>query len=232
MAGLAALVGAVVVARGSHWFLSLYFALMLALILLTPWPEQFWRYLAPLTPLTLAFALAAGFVGVRFLSRYGTRWGQAGVVFVVLSTLGMLLIQLSVAVYFLRTLLPISYYDASGHERNMRLLTYSKQWHSLDSAFEWLRIHAVPEAVIATVVPQLGYLRSGRKAVLPPFESDHANGNRLLDELPVEYLVVDQFDKPGITEHYVRPLVNSEPEKWKLVFTAPDGRSHVYERIR
>ncbi len=135
--GAAALVGAFFVARGPAWFLSLYFALMLGLVVLTPWPDQFWRYLAPLTPLTLIFVLFAAGLGVRFLKTRNSRWGQAGMSMVVLAITGTLLIQVAVSVYFLRTLLPISYYEASGREQAMRILTYTKQWHSLDSAFDF-----------------------------------------------------------------------------------------------
>ena len=55
VAGLLALIGAVLVATGRQWFLSLYFGINLAMIVVTPWQNQFWRYLAPVTPLTLIF---------------------------------------------------------------------------------------------------------------------------------------------------------------------------------
>ena len=55
VAGLFALAGAGLVATGRQWFVSLYFAVNLALIVITPWQSQFWRYLAPVAPLTLVF---------------------------------------------------------------------------------------------------------------------------------------------------------------------------------
>ena len=231
--GVAAIVGAVLVARSPHWFLSLYFTLMLSLIVLTPWPEQFWRYLAPLTPLTLSFALLSVVASRQFFKKHTEQRVQAaGQLLVVLMVAGMLLIQIAAAVYFLRTLLPVSYYDASGREKTMRLLTYEKPWHSVDSAFEWIRVHAPPDAVIATAVPQLAYLRSEHKAVLPPFELDRLKASRLLDEIPVRYLVIDELGGPHITERYTAALPGSQPEKWNLVFTAPDARSRIYERTR
>ena len=114
----------------------------------------------------------------------------------------------------------------------MRLLTYKKEWHSLDAALEWLRVHAPPDAIVATPVPQLTYLRSRHKAVLPPFELDRLKASRLLDDVPVEYLLVDKLGGPHITERYTAPLADPQPEKWKLVFTAPDGGTRIYERIR
>ncbi len=50
--GLLAVIGAVVIATGREWFLSLYFGLAVGMVALTPWQIQFPRYLSPLTPLT------------------------------------------------------------------------------------------------------------------------------------------------------------------------------------
>ena len=56
------------------------------------------------------------------------------------------------------------------------------------SFFEWIRRNAPTTAVIATTVPHLAYLRTGRKAVLPPFERDPDTANHLLDQVPVPIL--------------------------------------------
>jgi hypothetical protein len=47
--GIGALVGAGLLLTEGAWLFPLYFGLSLAMISLTPWPSQFWRYLAPLT---------------------------------------------------------------------------------------------------------------------------------------------------------------------------------------
>lgn len=231
--GLCALIGAGLVAFSRHWFFPLYFAFTLGLIVLTPWPEQFWRYLAPLAPLTLTFLLYALLAGSNRLARWGKgqRTQPVAVLLAGLPFAGMLLIQVAVAVHFLRTLRPVSYYDASGRARTLRLLDYKVRWHSLDTGFEWVRLHAPSSAIIATTVPQSAYLRSGHRAVLPPFELDSLKATRLLDEVPVSYLVIDQLGGPHITEHYAAPLIASHPEDWKLVFTAPDGGARIYERV-
>lgn len=232
-AGTAAVVGAALVATGSAWFLSLYFALMVGMVVLTPWQDQFWRYFAPLTPLTLIFLILALLRIRQWLSQRSAKWARtAGALVTALSVAGMLLVQLAVAVYFLRTLRPVSYYDAFGREQALRLLTYEKPWHSLDPAFEWVRRNAPASAVVATAVPHLAYLRTGHKAVLPPFEPDSATASRLLDEIPVSYLVLDDLGIPGISERYAAPVVENKAQDWRLVFTAPDGKTRVYERVR
>lgn len=232
-AGLCALAGAALVAIGRQWFLSLYFALAVGLIVLTPWREQFWRYFAPVTPLTLIFIMLALLAARRWLTAGSAKWAQtAGGLAIALPVAGMLSVQLAVAVYFLRTMSPVSYYDRAGREQTFHLLTYESAWHSLDPAFEWVRRHATANAVVGTAVPHLAYLRAAHKAVLPPLEPDPYKANCLLDEVPVDYLVVDDLGGPHISEHYAAPVVAKWPEKWRLVFTAPDGGAKVYERAR
>jgi hypothetical protein len=231
-AGLLALAGAALVATGRQWFLSLYFAVTLAMIVITPWQNQFWRYLAPVAPLTLIFLFLALAAVRQWLRRQGLRWSYGVRLATRLPAAAMLLVQLIVATNLFRTMAPVSYYDASGRERMFKLINYKSEWHALDSAFEWVRRNAAATAVIGTIVPHLAFLRTGHKAVLPPFESDANTEGRLLDEVPVSYLVLDTFGRPGTTERYAAPVIAQTSQSWRLVFTAPDGMTRVYEHAR
>jgi hypothetical protein len=228
-AGLLALAGAVLVATGRYWFLPLYFAITIAMIVIAPWQSQFRRYLAPLTPLTLLFLLLA-LIAIRdWLRRL--RWGRiTGVLAITVPLAGILLVQIAIATHRVPSMQPVRYYDAYGREQVYRLVGYGSAWQALDYAFEWIRRHAAPDAVIATTVPHLAYLRTGHKAVLPPFVSDPDIARHLLDEVPVNYMVVDRFGVPGVSERYAGPVVAHNAADWRLVFTAPDGRTQVYER--
>jgi hypothetical protein len=232
VAGLGALAGAALVAFGPHWFFSLCFGFTVALITVTPWQNQFWRYFAPVTPLTLIFLTLVLVAFGQWLASGNSKWVRtSGAVLIALPFIGMLLVQLAVAVYFLRTMPLVSYYDAFGQEQRQHLLTYEQPWHSLDLTFEWVRRHARADTVLATAVPHLAYLRTGHKAVLPPLQPDRAKASRLLDEIPVTYLVVDKLGGPHISENYTAPMVAEQPENWRLVYTAPDGGTNVYERL-
>ena len=232
-AGLLALAGAVLIANGPHRFLSLYFGITIATVVLTPWQNQFWRYLAPVAPLTLVFLLLALIAIRHWLERRQIKWGgRAGRLALIAPLAAVLLGQIVVAVHVLRALEPVSYYDAAGRERVFKLIAYPSEWHALDPAFEWVRRNAAPNAVIATTVPHLAYLRTGHKAVLPPFERDVNTANRLLAEVPVSYVVVDRFRQPGISERYAAPAVTRRPQDWQLVYTAPDRETRVYARAR
>jgi hypothetical protein len=228
--GIGALVGAGLLLVEGEWLYPLYFGLSLAMISLTPWPSQFWRYLAPLTPLSYLFLLLSLNAAARWLARRG-KWGSTAGAFVATAPLSaMLLVQVVIAAGFLR-LLPISYYAADGTERPGRLLTYEPVWHALDPALEYLRLHAGSGDVIATSVPHLAYLRTGHRAVLPPLEPDPDTAARYLDAVPVSYLVLDELGLPGISERYAAPVVVRHPAAWRLVYTTPGTGVRVYERV-
>jgi hypothetical protein len=54
---------------------------------------------------------------------------------------------------------------------------------------------------------------------------------RLLDSVPVRYLVVGTFEFLEIDTRYVEPMIQYNPEAWRLVYTVPDGLTRVYERV-
>jgi hypothetical protein len=230
--GVGALVGAGLLLRRGEWRLPLYFGASLAMISLTPWPSQFWRYLAPLTPLSFLFLLVALDAGARVLARRGGGWKTAGAFVATAPIAGLLLVQVVIAAGFLHGLLPVSYYAADGTERRGRLLTYEPVWHALDPALEYVRRHAGPGDVVATSVPHLAYLRTGRRAVLPPLEPDPETAARYLDAVPVAFLVLDELGLPGISERYAAPVVAHHPAAWRLVYTTPGTGARVYERVR
>ncbi len=226
------LIGALLLWRRGEWRLPLYFCASLALISLTPWPSQFWRYLAPLTPLSYLFLLVALEGVARGLARRGGPWRTAGAFVATMPLAALLLAQTVIAAGFLRGRPPISYYIADGTERTARLLTYEPAWHALDPAFEYIRRHAGPSDVVATSVPHLAFLRTGKRAVLPPLEADSATAARYLDAVPATYLVLDELGSPDISERYAAPVVAHRPADWRLVYTTPGTGVRVYERVR
>jgi hypothetical protein len=231
--GLLALTGAFMVMKRKQWFLSLYFGTTLVLVIITPWQNQFWRYLSPIAPLTLIFVFLVLINARQWLRELKRKWRRtAGRLVATSPVTAILIVQIVVVVHLLRSMEPVAYYDRSGREHVSKLLDYGSEWHALDPTFEWIRRHAAATAVIATSVPQLAYLRTGHKAVLPPFELDPNRASRLLEQVPVTYLVLDRFGLPGISERYLAPIITQKARDWRLVFTAPDSRTAVYERTR
>jgi hypothetical protein len=230
--GLLALAGAVLMAIRGKWFLPLYLAITIAMIVAAPWQSQFRRYLSPLTPLTLLFVLLTLLAVRKWLTCRISMWSRAaGILAISVPFAGILLVQVVNAPKQIRSMKPVRYYDAHGQERVYQLIGWGSAWQALDPAFEWIRRNAKPNAVVATTVPHLAYLRSGHKAVLPPFVNDPNKARQLLDEVPVSYVVVDRFGIPGISEHYAAPVVAHNLADWRLVFTTPDAMARVYERV-
>jgi hypothetical protein len=230
--GLGALLGAVLIARRNEWFLSLYFGLTLAIVVLTPWQSQFWRYLSPIAPLIIIFLVVALRTGSDAVGNRFTKRAAVSNVLIAVLLSAMLVVQAGIALVFLRNLLPVSYYDSQEREHTFLALTYEPHWHALDRAFEWIRRNGKNNAIVATSVPQLAYLRSQHKAVLPPFEVNPDRAIELLDQVPVSYLVVDDLKRPAISDRYAAPLASHRPDDWKLVYTSAGKLTQVYERIR
>ena len=91
------MIGAVLIATGREWFLSLYFALTVGLVALTPFQSNFWRYLAPVTPLTLIFIVTALLMIVRWFARRWALGRTAGLFLTTAPLAGMWLVQVVIA---------------------------------------------------------------------------------------------------------------------------------------
>lgn len=212
--GLVAVAGLALLIADGVRLAPMYWATSLVLMVLTPWPSQFGRYLMPLAPITALGLVIVMATGVRGTSRFvQTATGGA---------IGILLAA---------ELLVLGVVFSARHEPP-RLFFYDAQWQQHDAALAWLARTARPEAVIATSTPHRLYLASGLRAVLPPFEPDPVEAERLLDTVPVEYLVIDDLDFLDVTRRYGEPVVAAHPERWRLVYGTANAGSRVYQRAR
>jgi hypothetical protein len=230
--GILALIGLVLLAQRGEWLIPLYVLGSLALVGLTPWPGQFERYLAPLTPI-LALALLVTLLILRQRSsissvRWAPRLGRVLVVTILVGVLG----QESFALYKVYTKQHriVTYRDAQGRAHEQRLFFYTPSWRTHDAALDWLRQTARPEDVIATSTPHWAYLKTGSRAILPPFEADVRVARQLLDEVPVRYLVIDSLEFLDVTRRYAAPVARAYPREWQLIYSSADSTSRIYRR--
>jgi hypothetical protein len=231
------ILGCVVVAGGilltrQEWFLPLYLTASTGLMLVTPWPEQFTRYLMPLTPfLTLCLFYALAVWSESDINQNLRRWKRPISSFTILIVAMIFAVQgITLISTYGRERDPVSYYDRRGNKIMHRLFFYDPPWQAVDTALEWLRRRANRGDVIATTVPHSAYLRTGLKAVLMPIAVDSVEAQRLLDSVPVKYIVVDDLPYPGISQRYAAPLVAKHPDLWRRVYVTPTGKARVYER--
>jgi hypothetical protein len=230
--GVLSLSGLVLLAQAGEWLIPLYVLGSIGLVGLTPWPGQFERYLAPLTPL-LALALLLTLLVLRTrLSTSSKPWvrrlGTAALVTVLVGVLG----QESFAIYkvYTKQHREVDYRDAGGQLHEQRLFFYTQAWRTHDAALDWLRRIVRPEDVVATSTPHWAYLKTGSHAILPPFEADVRAARRLLEEVPVRYLVVDSLEFVDVSRRYAAPVARAYPSEWQLIYSSADSTSRIYRR--
>ena len=210
--GLTALAGLVLWWRSGVHLAPLVWVSSLALAVVTPFPSQFARYLTPLAPIT-----ALGFcVAMATMLRTKIALLQAAVAAVIGIVLAAELVVLGAV------------FGARHHD----LFFYPPSWQTHDATLAWLGRNAASGDVIATTTPHRLFLTTGLHAVLPPFEPDVAEAERLLESVPAAYVVIDDLDFLDVSRRYAAPAVAAHPELWTLAYEAPEGGSRVYRSVR
>ena len=224
-----ALLGLGLLAWTGEWLIPLYVVGSMVIVGLTPWPGQFERYLAPLTPL-LALAVIIGLLAIRVrLNRGG---GRLGTIILVTVLVGMLA-QEGFAIFkvYTKQLRPVEYVDATGQRHEQQLFFYTQAWRSHDAALDWLRRVADRDDILATSTPHWAYLKTGSRAILPPFEADVRAARRLVEAVPVKDLVVDSLEFVDVSRRYAAPIARAYPREWELIYSSADSTSRIYRRV-
>jgi hypothetical protein len=126
----------------------------------------------------------------------------------------------------------VTYQGRDGQEVRYSLFFYNKSWAAHDAALDWLAAHSSPGDVVVTSTPQWLFIRTGLKAVMPPFEANPALAMKLIDSVPARYVVVDSLSFIDVSRRYLQLMVENSPERWKLVYGGDTGGSAIYRRTR
>ena len=206
-----------------------YVALSFAAICATPFQKQFVRYLLPLYPF---LALAMFTFLARVPARVRLRWPalpQALVAAVPWAVLAVVVPRATIEALELYAShrQQVSYVQ-HGRPISYRLFYYGPESVDFDAALDWLDGHAAPGDVLAAGDPQWAHLRTGRRTVLPPFELDGRKGQRLIDSVPVKYLIESTY--PAYLR-FTTPLLAANPQAWRQVWRGPNGMVVIHERV-
>ncbi len=206
-----------------------YVVLYLGALCLTPFPGQYQRYLMPIAALLALCALAS----LRLLDHESV--SRSRLVRVVRGRGPRVVLAVCVAAQvavagwvYAREYRPVSYVDANGRRLSYRLFFYDDSQREFDEAVGYVQSHARFDDVVAAGTPHWIYLRTKLQAVMPPFEKDVDTAERLLDSVPVRYLLVGA--DVVASERYTRPVVQRFSDRWTLVYTSSAGGWHVYRR--
>ena len=221
--------GFVLQVRRRQLALLLYVVLSLAAACSTPFQKQFVRYVLPLSPF---FALALLQLLAWVADAVRSRWPQlppivaSGLSWAVLAVIGVQVLPALRDMY--RQQHHVVAYEHHGERVTYRLFYYAPAGPAFDEALDWVHSRAAPGDVIATGDPQWVYLRTGRKAVLVPFELDGRKAQQLIDTVPVKYLFAHSGDA---YQRFIAPLIAENPGAWNRVWSSANGTLVVYERV-
>jgi len=218
-----------------------YISSYIIIMCLTPWPEQFYRYLAPVAPF-LVLSLLTMLLQIRDQSQQilPAPWKAAGLT-VTIVLLAVVLIQQSLTLFatYTRWHSEAAYAGPHNSQTRHRLFFYHDAYRVLDKGLDWLKLRAKPTDVVASSMPHWVYLRTGLKAVMPPYEPDPAEAQHLLNSVPVKYLILDE-ELAIDTRRYTSAVVRTFPAEWKRVYSASvisefgtelANRFEIYERV-
>ena len=213
-----------------RYALVLLVLLSLAAMCATPFQRQFVRYLLPLYPL-LALAMFDLLTwGGEHLRR---RWPLLPRPFVLALpwlVVGAIAFRMLPEVHSLFTEQHgVVAYQQHDRPVSYRLFYYGPDGADVDAALDWLDHEAAPDDICASGDPQWAYLRTKRRCVIPPFELDGAVAQRLIDTVPVKYLLASPVD--GAYERFTAPLLAANPQAWRKVWHGENGKLDIFERV-
>lgn len=231
--GVLVLLGVLHLLMNRQWLIAWTILLTVGAICTTPWPGQFARYLAPILPFLL-LAFTAAFEGLHVRGR---NLLPAAIMdkMNLLRLIGAALILGECCIALQsgnRNFLDRAFYkDANGHLRPYNVLHYSGEYSDTQDVLEWLEPRADRNSVIAVTMPQWVYLQSGFKAVMPPLTTDPDKAEKLIDTVPVSFVIVEQLLMDDNFNTYFPKLVQKSPDHWKLVYSKPGGPVKLYARV-
>ena len=217
-----------------HYLISLYVLFSLAVMCATPWSWLFYRYLTPLAPfliLLLLVGLCAAWGRVhRALATKSSPFPYHDFVATVV---GLILIcEAGTLLKVYKSWHQPVTYMRNGKEVEYRLFFLDSRQRATEPALEFVKAKAHDSDVVAATEPQWSYLLTDLKTVIPPFEIDPAKAQRLLDSVPVRFLMVDD----SVYHKYTAPVITANPERWRRVYVAStqdnQGQAGTFEILR
>jgi hypothetical protein len=234
MIGLSMLVaaGVGILARRRSWSMVFIILVSVALISTTPWPDQFQRYLMPLAPFLAIAALLtlSQLLAVLRARQLPSAFSIIGRVTLVGLLLLALMLQACTAweLFYRRQRNGSSFASARGPV-SQHYFYYNRRWRAWEAAVAWIGANTLPDSIVATPERHLCYLRTNRRAILPPLEASPTRARHLLEAVPVSYVIIDEIgEMASFGRRYALPAVQGDAADWRLVHSV-DG-AQIYKR--
>jgi hypothetical protein len=225
--------GLIILAIRRAWLMLAIPVISIGLICTTPWPDQFQRYLMPLAPF-LAIAALLALSQLRAALRGSQRLRPFTVVVGQVALAGLVVLALTLQAYtacqlFYQRLRSGTNFAYGGRIVREHYFYYGRRWQAWVAAAAWINANTPPDTIVATPQRHFCYLRTNRLAVLPPMETDPKRARRLLEAVPVSYVVIDEIgEMASFGRRYALPAVQGDSIGWPLVYSV--GGAQIYER--
>jgi hypothetical protein len=218
-----AVVGLAMLVRRRAWMMVFIVLTSLAIIWPWPWPDQFYRFLLPLSPFLLigiAMAFDALWAVISALPVHPVIAAFARAALTVPVALALIPQVSSVQKLFRHRAVEGASYVPGRGDVGPHFFYYSKVLRARDVEIAWIQSHSNPNAIVAMHWPQICYLRTGRRAVLPPEERNQDRVRELLESVPISYVILELRDW--------MPAVEKDNRRWRLVESIDQVK--LYER--
>jgi hypothetical protein len=216
--------GMAMLARRRACLIVFIVVISVVLICTTPWPDQFQRYLMPLT----AFLAIAALLAVSQLCaalRTSRRLHSLAIIAAQVALVGLVLLSLILEMCTARELF-YQRWSNGVNSAGAHYFYYGPRWRAWEGAVAWIAANTPPDAIVATPECYLCYLRTNRRAIFPPMEADPTRARQLLQAVPVSYVMIAKTESSS--RRYTLPAVEGDAVGWPLVYSA-DG-VQIYER--
>jgi len=199
--------------HGRDLLLWLYSAMYLGTLLLWFWQGD--RFLVPILPLVLYFAVRMLLDGVRWAGARGY------------GTVGRGILGLAAGAWILAGL-----HDTAGLRAFARdgYPPRLRAWSNYQRAGEWLRVHTPPEAVVMCRKGYWLYVVSSRRCVPYPFAPPDSILARI-ERDHVGYVVVESLGFSQ-TSRFLIPAINAHRRHFEAVWQRPDPPTYVLRYTR
>jgi hypothetical protein len=117
--------------------------------------------------------------------------------------------------------------DRFGRHAEYRLF-FGDADRELNHGLDWLRLHSKADDILVASMPHWAHIRTGLKTVMPPFERHPEKSQKLLDTVPVHFVIVGKDD---YVTRYILPLIKNAPHRWSRIYTAGNDDVKIYERV-
>jgi len=193
-------------------FLDWY--LIFSLVIIITWTETWTseRFLLPIIPVLFIYVyFGLSWISDKLKSKY-----------LIPVVTGLILI------FNLVTTVKLSAATISDNVRFLkgdRYAGYSPDWRRYFETIDWIKKNVPDDPVIMARKPEFVFLFSGRKSFVYPYTTDLDKMRASINQ--ADYVLLDNFSWTGTTPRYLLPVLQTEPDRYEVVYRSRPPEFYV-----